>query len=157
MSRTFEDNPELFPCGPYMPNERDDLFSLEFLEDEDTQYCFDFIGTDLIMSSTDGVIKTTSLSSLVDIDTNTQYTFLKKDEPVPIEQTIGEGTNNFFIEGNEISTSNLTIGPAGITGGSITLNGEVVTISNVGDSFTCLLYTSPSPRDQRGSRMPSSA
>ena len=27
----------------------------------------------------------------------------------------------------------------------------------LGDSFTCLLYTSPSPRDQRGSRMPSSA
>ena len=26
-----------------------------------------------------------------------------------------------------------------------------------GDSVTCLLYTSPSPRDQRGSRMPSSA
>ena len=26
-----------------------------------------------------------------------------------------------------------------------------------GDSSTCLLYTSPSPRDQRGSRMPSSA
>ena len=25
------------------------------------------------------------------------------------------------------------------------------------DSGTCLLYTSPSPRDQRGSRMPSSA
>ena len=24
-------------------------------------------------------------------------------------------------------------------------------------SITCLLYTSPSPRDQRGSRMPSSA
>ena len=24
-------------------------------------------------------------------------------------------------------------------------------------AFTCLLYTSPSPRDQRGSRMPSSA
>ena len=24
-------------------------------------------------------------------------------------------------------------------------------------SYTCLLYTSPSPRDQRGSRMPSSA
>ena len=24
-------------------------------------------------------------------------------------------------------------------------------------SFACLLYTSPSPRDQRGSRMPSSA
>ena len=25
------------------------------------------------------------------------------------------------------------------------------------DSISCLLYTSPSPRDQRGSRMPSSA
>ena len=26
-----------------------------------------------------------------------------------------------------------------------------------GEAATCLLYTSPSPRDQRGSRMPSSA
>ena len=25
------------------------------------------------------------------------------------------------------------------------------------DKYSCLLYTSPSPRDQRGSRMPSSA
>ena len=25
------------------------------------------------------------------------------------------------------------------------------------EGYTCLLYTSPSPRDQRGSRMPSSA
>ena len=29
--------------------------------------------------------------------------------------------------------------------------------NQVGNSTTCLLYTSPSPRDQRGSRMPSSA
>ena len=29
--------------------------------------------------------------------------------------------------------------------------------SNGGSSYSCLLYTSPSPRDQRGSRMPSSA
>ena len=28
---------------------------------------------------------------------------------------------------------------------------------NLGDYPSCLLYTSPSPRDQRGSRMPSSA
>ena len=28
---------------------------------------------------------------------------------------------------------------------------------NLGCSYCCLLYTSPSPRDQRGSRMPSSA
>ena len=29
--------------------------------------------------------------------------------------------------------------------------------SSSGKSIICLLYTSPSPRDQRGSRMPSSA
>ena len=29
--------------------------------------------------------------------------------------------------------------------------------SDKNDPWTCLLYTSPSPRDQRGSRMPSSA
>ena len=32
---------------------------------------------------------------------------------------------------------------------------QVLNVSN--DSLSCLLYTSPSPRDQRGSRMPSSA
>ena len=30
-------------------------------------------------------------------------------------------------------------------------------IQAIGKEYTCLLYTSPSPRDQRGSRMPSSA
>ena len=34
-------------------------------------------------------------------------------------------------------------------------NEQVVGIHGIG--YTCLLYTSPSPRDQRGSRMPSSA
>ena len=37
-------------------------------------------------------------------------------------------------------------------GANITLN-----CSATGDPQPCLLYTSPSPRDQRGSRMPSSA
>ena len=31
------------------------------------------------------------------------------------------------------------------------------TIEEVDKAYICLLYTSPSPRDQRGSRMPSSA
>ena len=36
--------------------------------------------------------------------------------------------------------------------------GHVVTrILNIARPYPCLLYTSPSPRDQRGSRMPSSA
>ena len=30
-------------------------------------------------------------------------------------------------------------------------------VIEAGTIYTCLLYTSPSPRDQRGSRMPSSA
>ena len=32
-----------------------------------------------------------------------------------------------------------------------------IDISDISESSSCLLYTSPSPRDQRGSRMPSSA
>ena len=36
--------------------------------------------------------------------------------------------------------------------------GDAVTLFKPGDRvYYCLLYTSPSPRDQRGSRMPSSA
>ena len=34
---------------------------------------------------------------------------------------------------------------------------ELVDARRTGGVMTCLLYTSPSPRDQRGSRMPSSA
>ena len=35
--------------------------------------------------------------------------------------------------------------------------GRVVNIATNTKPFSCLLYTSPSPRDQRGTRMPSSA
>ena len=34
---------------------------------------------------------------------------------------------------------------------------STVSLRTVDDAYYCLLYTSPSPRDQRGSRMPSSA
>ena len=34
---------------------------------------------------------------------------------------------------------------------------EVMGTAGVDKAIVCLLYTSPSPRDQRGSRMPSSA
>ena len=36
-------------------------------------------------------------------------------------------------------------------------SGKTLTIEIRLEKTTCLLYTSPSPRDQRGSRMPSSA
>ena len=39
----------------------------------------------------------------------------------------------------------------------ITAGGFAIGPNNVRDIVACLLYTSPSPRDQRGSRMPSSA
>ena len=38
-----------------------------------------------------------------------------------------------------------------------TVDDDNIPYDNWGEMFTCLLYTSPSPRDQRGSRMPSSA
>ena len=46
---------------------------------------------------------------------------------------------------------------AGIAGGG--LGGTILSMLGMGvdQSVGCLLYTSPSPRDQRGSRMPSSA
>ena len=37
------------------------------------------------------------------------------------------------------------------------LRKKVIDISKLMKGYICLLYTSPSPRDQRGSRMPSSA
>ena len=61
------------------------------------------------------------------------------------------GTNplaNFEVSGDEISWKNVR------TGG-------IVSLDFIGDelrgAIPCLLYTSPSPRDKRQSRMPSSA
>ena len=53
-------------------------------------------------------------------------------------------------------------GPKSFTGEDcieITTHGGVVIVNQLLDALlaSCLLYTSPSPRDQRGSRMPSSA
>ena len=54
-----------------------------------------------------------------------------------------------------------TIVHIGLTQSSGTFNFKKLTIQEVTlvgtYCYTCLLYTSPSPRDQRGSRMPSSA
>ena len=43
-------------------------------------------------------------------------------------------------------------------GGQIfVVHNDIDTIDNMAESLSCLLYTSPSPRDKRQSRMPSSA
>ena len=46
---------------------------------------------------------------------------------------------------------------AGIIGGTFLLRAAMFPLSIITMKHTCLLYTSPSPRDKRQSRMPSSA
>ena len=53
----------------------------------------------------------------------------------------------------QINKDTFTAGP-----GTVSINAGSPTVTGTNTTFTtCLLYTSPSPRDQRGSRMPSSA
>ena len=40
---------------------------------------------------------------------------------------------------------------------AVIIVGAIVAMGTESTGISCLLYTSPSPRDQRGSRMPSSA
>ena len=58
------------------------------------------------------------------------------------------GTNTVTITPNDQSKLYLV---------NNTTSQSVVFTQGSGGNVTCLLYTSPSPRDQRGSRMPSSA
>ena len=55
----------------------------------------------------------------------------------------------------------LVSGVASPSSGQISVNGRIISILTLGsvlrEELTCLLYTSPSPRDISGSRMPSSA
>ena len=63
------------------------------------------------------------------------------------------------IEAGAFSTTTTMDGKAVMWGGAVkgadTLGGAETV--QTGYSYTCLLYTSPSPRDKRQSRMPSSA
>ena len=65
--------------------------------------------------------------------------------------------NEFPLGGTDSDASRVVLQ----TGPLLTLDRSVVVISDPVNGTTnpkaCLLYTSPSPRDQRGSRMPSSA
>ena len=61
-------------------------------------------------------------------------------------------THNDLIRFNENATD-----PT-YTDGFVNKSGiQISEVDDINVSSTCLLYTSPSPRDQRGSRMPSSA
>ena len=56
----------------------------------------------------------------------------------------------FLLAGSGVSLIYLMVG-SGETNDFTTLYQQIIFV------YICLLYTSPSPRDQRGSRMPSSA
>ena len=87
--------------------------------------------------------------------------------------TLGAGTSvsyattSFALSGSpDIDVNNITGAGATFTGnvsvgGTLThedvTNVDSVGIVTAGKGFSCLLYTSPSPRDKRQSRMPSSA
>ena len=63
-----------------------------------------------------------------------------------------------MIEGKYQSQPPMPFSPGGEVAGTVGALGEGVTEVAIGDRvFACLLYTSPSPRDKRQSRMPSSA
>ena len=61
--------------------------------------------------------------------------------------------NSYSISGTNVTTSHTASGASSATTNGIGVNAYSAS-TGVG---TCLLYTSPSPRDKRQSRMPSSA
>ena len=72
-----------------------------------------------------------------------------------VGQTAGSYNAGQNMSGNQaITMNNATMGLA--SGQQAGSTGFTIGQGNYGNQ-TCLLYTSPSPRDQRGSRMPSSA
>ena len=93
--------------------------------------------------------------------------FIKKDICLAINKKLGWGTDNigtpFSDEGNSYGASpQIEFTGSYVHSGSNMGAATPSDYSNImagcieGD-IDCLLYTSPSPRDQRGSRMPSSA
>ena len=77
--------------------------------------------------------------------------FVNDAVDLSISAQSGTAAGSSIAPSTTISTSLLVV-----SGEDVTL-GEVFTTGNASDYEICLLYTSPSPRDQRGSRMPSSA
>ena len=93
----------------------------------------------------------------------TTLTFTGDGNPMPSININLAATEDAFVEGPEDYTVAISA-PSTTTGSDIAIGTTSVTTTIVDNDTaiwnlvgTCLLYTSPSPRDQRGSRMPSSA
>ena len=73
-----------------------------------------------------------------------------------------DGGNTYYVDTERrtktVEDAGLLYCGCGVSGGEEgALLGPSMMPGGSKDSWPCLLYTSPSPRDQRGSRMPSSA
>ena len=77
--------------------------------------------------------------------------FLEKEESVKRSRGVLEGSESFD---NDLWQKIIELGWTGIR---IPEEYEGLGLGHLELCVICLLYTSPSPRDQRGSRMPSSA
>ena len=73
-----------------------------------------------------------------------------------IDSVLGPDGNPSTAISVDPATGEVTV-PAGTPAGDYMVTYTICDPVNPANCDTCLLYTSPSPRDQRGSRMPSSA
>ena len=103
------------------------------------------------------------MSSILDLDLASARSALQKKEVSAVELTetyLSVMSSNDHLNCYITSTPEKALDMASKSdhrinsGDALPLDGIPIAIK---DLFCCLLYTSPSPRDQRGSRMPSSA
>ena len=73
------------------------------------------------------------------------------------EGCLGMSTRRVWHEETDLSGFDAIVLPGGFSYGDYLRCGAIARFAPALQSLICLLYTSPSPRDQRGSRMPSSA
>ena len=82
--------------------------------------------------------------------------FLSSTEPATDTSGTGISPETYAVTTRDGQTQTTAI-PSGIDNAFAGLLGFTISGLKNGGSTTCLLYTSPSPRDKRQSRMPSSA
>ena len=83
---------------------------------------------------------------IIQIDGIIQSPLFKRNIDIALDQAVGVGTTTIFVTGITSITAN----------DLVNIDNEILEITGVGVG-SCLLYTSPSPRDATLSRMPSSA
>ena len=111
-----------------------------------------FNGMNLYYCGVIGLVITGLLIWITEYYTGTNYRPVKS---VALSSTTGHGTN--VIQGLAVSMEATAI-PALIIVAGILITNSVAGLFGIAIAVTtCLLYTSPSPRDKRQSRMPSSA